>query len=218
MQSMLLTVALVVVANGATPTDLIRDGSILVLHNSNKLVGASTTSTITHVAMIINLDGKPIVYEATPSKVRRIYLSSYYSEISKLNRDRKTPMRVELSQPREPYSAIERARMVAYLESQIGRRYSVRGYLRKDPGDGIHCAALVGSAVSRSGACKVSNPYRQSPASLMLGLRTVYRPGNHVPIRVVKRDTTLCEKWQGAWSGFKQWCCWSFVESYRFCF
>lgn len=195
------------------------DGSILLVHNSNKLVGASTSSTITHVAMVLTINGRPMVYEATPAKVRKLPLASYYQEIGDLNRNRKKKMRVELSEPRRAFTAKEKQRMRLFLNEQLGRRYSVRGYLReKSPGDGIHCAALVGTALSKSGKCKVVNPNGQSPATLVLGLRSEYRTGEPVAIKTTTPQPTMCERWAAGWDGFKKWCSWSFVETFRFCF
>ncbi len=221
MQSIIMTTAMLLGVGGAaearTKVPEVSTGSILVLHNSNKIVKLSTDSTITHVAMVIVETGKPYVYEATPAKVRRLELKKYYKEISVLNRDRSEPMRVEICGPRRSFTDGERERMVAYLQAQLGRRYSIRGYVRKTPGDGIHCASLVGNAVTQSGVCRVVNPDRQSPAALMIGLRLLYKPGSDVNIPTAAQKPSMCERWSGAWSGFRQWCCWSFVESFHFC-
>jgi hypothetical protein len=217
MQSIIMTTAILLGVGGSTAVD-VPNGSILVIHNSKKLVRLSTASTITHVAMVFNETGKPYVYEATPAKVRRLELKQYYKEIGVLNRDRKEQMRIEICGPRRAYTDRERSQMLAYLQSQLGRRYSIRGYVRESPGDGIHCAALVGTAVTRSGACRVVNPNRQSPAALMIGLRMLYKPGSKVSIPVAAHKPTMGERWSGMWSGIKLWCSWSLVESFRFCF
>lgn len=200
-------------ARAANPAD----GTILVLYNSNKLVQAGTASTISHVAMVVNIQGRATVYEATPDKVRKLPLETYYAEIGELNHRRKRKMRLELREPARQFDREQRARLHAFLEEQLGRRYSIRGYVRKSPGDGIHCAALVGSALTDSGACEVVNPFGQNPASLMLGIRTLYGRGRIVALPT-PAEPTLCERWQASWQGFKMWCSWSFVESFRFCF
>lgn len=195
-----------------------QEGSILVLHNSNKVVGVATDSTVTHVAMLMRYNGKTYVYEATPDQVRRVPLSTYYHEIGELNQRRSRPMRVVYCKPARPFSEREIADMQRYLDSQMGKRYSLRGYVRESPGDGIHCAALVGSAINASGAAKVSNPYRQSPSTLMVCLRSLYSPGLNVRIPTPEIKPTWGERISDACRGFRMWCLWSFLESFRFCF
>ncbi len=213
MHPLLLTTVMVLGAGSG-----IQDGSILVMRNSNKVVGVATGSSITHVAMVMTVNKKRLVYEATPAKVRRLPLSEYCEELGVMNQGRSKKIQLSYCAPKKPLSKDEKARMRSYLESQLGRRYSVRGYVRREPGDGIHCAALVGSAISESGVCRVVNPYGQSPDSLMIGVRILYRPARMIALPIPKTQPTWAQRASLTWRGFKTWCCWSFVESFRFCF
>ncbi|MDP6444167.1 MAG: hypothetical protein QF805_10290, partial [Pirellulaceae bacterium] len=105
------------------------DGAIVVLMNSDKLVYQATGSRISHVGLVVNVNDTPMVYEATPDRVRRVPLASYRRELSEANRGRSLPIRLFLMEPRRAFSHAERLRLRGFLDRQLGRRYSVRGYL-----------------------------------------------------------------------------------------
>ena len=197
----------------------IENGAILMLQNSNKVVSGFTDSDITHLAIILRAEGRTWVYEATPAKVRRVLLKQYYSEISLLNRDRQPATRVWLKRPRRAFSDDEEARLRNYLNSQLGRRYSIRGYVRDDAGDGIHCAALTAEAMQRTGRVAFSEPQRENPSTVMLRLREHYRPSEYVVIPPAPPSRKpLCVRVWHSFQGFRLWCGWSLYESLRFCF
>src|SRR5687767_6162226 len=114
----------------------IQDGSLLVLKHSNKPVAQITGSSITHVALVFNHGETPWVYEATPAQVRRLTLTEYQLELGKLNRIRSQPTSVSVLEPSYPYSETQVERMRSFAASQIGRRYSVKGYVRGKDSDG----------------------------------------------------------------------------------
>jgi hypothetical protein len=58
----------------------------------------------------------------------------------------------------------------AYLESQLGREYSVKHHISGDRCEGIHCAEYATEALLRTKLIAVKNPVRVSPASLIEGV------------------------------------------------
>jgi hypothetical protein len=211
MLSWALVVSLVATAD-------IPDGTIVVLENSNPAVGVYTRSEITHVAMILNLADLPVVYEATPSAVRRLSLNEYYAEIGAINRDRDVakPIRLSLYQPERAYSASESGQLHTFLNAQLGRRYSVRGYVRGKPGDGIHCAEMVSTALCRTGRYQFPPNYSVSPSALVAQIKPSHH-ARHVTIRTREPEGTWCERsWQW-WSSCFDWCGWACWETLTFC-
>src|SRR5262245_24059724 len=167
MHSLLLRLVLVFVgATEQSPPP--PDGTLLFLENCSSLVERATRGEIGHAALVFHDAGACWVYEATPAKVRRVTLADYYAELARLNarRDEDENIRTWLLVPKTPYTPAEIAKMRAYLDAQIGRRYSVRNYVRGKPGEvhstkvgpvevqvsvessgksagGIHCAELT---------------------------------------------------------------------------
>ena len=133
------TLALLMLSLSATPQ--LQNGSLLVLEHSNKPVAHVTGSSITHLAILFHEGDRPWVYEATPAKARRLTLVEYRRELGELNRGRNRPTRITVLEPRYPYSEMQIERMWAHAASQIGRRYSVKGYLRGKNSDGIQLMA-----------------------------------------------------------------------------
>ncbi len=145
MSQLLLSVVSLLGVSGYT------DGSLVVLLNSNKPVSSFTGSAVTHVALIGRVADSPWVYEATPAKVRRLPWAEYVEEVSSLNSRREEPMRVWVLEPKQQYSFEEVAALHRYFHTQLGRRYSVKGYLRGKAGDGIHCAEFCLDGVDGGG-------------------------------------------------------------------
>jgi hypothetical protein len=197
----------------------LRDGTIVVLENSNAVVKMYTKSEITHVAMIMIIGGQPRVYEATPSAVRCVTLSEYFAEIAESNRGRDASdhIRLRLYQPTKPYSAVERSRMVAFYDSQLGRRYSTRGYVRQEPGDGIHCAELVSTALVRTGRFRFPPNYGVSPAALVAQIK----PSHDAPLEIApiarRTQDSWCQRSWNWWSGLFDWCGWACWETWTMC-
>ncbi|MGE0755794.1 MAG: hypothetical protein AB7F89_07655 [Pirellulaceae bacterium] len=197
----------------------IPDGSVIVLENSNPIVEAYTRSEVTHVGLVLQKDGREWVYEATPSVVRRIPLASYYEELGEHNRRRResSRLRVRLYPPRTDYTDKELTDLKAFLDSQLGRRYSVKGYVRSRPGDGIHCAELVASALATTGRHELTRPYAINPAQLVSRLAPTHRSPIVVALPEVEPQGSLCQRSWGWWSGLWSWCAWASWETFTFC-
>jgi hypothetical protein len=193
------------------------DGSLVVLHNSNKIVVGWTDSEVTHVALVVNINGQPWVYEATPGKVRRVPISSYREELRALNAGRRQPTRMSVLQPKRPYSQREVADMRAYLNKQIGRRYSVKGVVRQKPSDGIHCAEYVATALAQSGRVSVTKAHVLQTETIFHKAAPLHAPPTNVYIRPRKSQVSWCSRSWKQWGGVQAWCSWACYEAMVFC-
>lgn len=191
----------------------IPDGSLLFIENGNRIVECYTDSSTTHVAVVMYENDIPYVYEAEPPEVKKYRLVDWFKEYGRLNEGSRRKAVVSILSPKIPCSMEELAQQKQYLDDQIGRRYSLRGYIRKIPGDGIHCSEMTATMLG------MSNPYSVSPVSLRLLVSDSHvqvgkkfyieiKP-EHQRSRFVK-VTDWCMN-RGCWCG------WSCGESWRWC-
>jgi hypothetical protein len=197
----------------------VRDGTVLVLENSNRIVELYTRSEVTHVALILRHGGQPWVYEATPDVVRRTSLASYYRELSEFNCGRRAAnqLRVRLYQPAPAYTDQQVAGMRSYLEGELGRRYSVKGLVRDRPAAGVHCAELVTGALRRTGRQQFGPAHSLSPSVLVGSITSHHDAPLDVPLPAVEPAGKWCERTWNWWSGFFGWCGWACAETWFFC-
>lgn len=193
------------------------DGSLLVLQNSNKPVAGLTDSDLTHVAMLRTLDGELWVYEATPNRVRRLPLIDYRREVARCNVNRTRPMRVWLMQPAKPYTVAERASMFRYLDEQVGRRYSIKGYVRGKSGDGIHCAQYCSRALAESGRYRFANHATTSPVALVNTVRDSHLPPQRVVLGKVASEESWSERGWQRMAAIQLWLTWACYEAWTLC-
>jgi hypothetical protein len=126
----------------------------------------NTDSHLTHAAII--LDG--YVYEAVPPAVHKVLLKDYRKEMSEKKRK---DFKYFIMEPKKPYSKSELAAMRKYLDSQLGRRYMMRGYWKEKETRGIFCSQLVGNTIETTGRIKSAN-FHESPGSLYKKLESLY--------------------------------------------
>lgn len=196
----------------------IPDGSLLFLENSNLFVELYTGSGMTHVAVVVHEEGAPYVYEATPREVRRVTLDDYFAELGELNVRRREgkKIRMWLAAPREPYTQKQLAAMRKLLASQVGRRYSIKGYVRGDS-DGIHCAELASRALCAANVLDIERCQDQSPADVLKQVESHSRPLSLLTIDPpAERKPWLERRWIQGWA-FCDWCQWSCWEAWTFC-
>src|SRR5688572_21342186 len=113
----------------ASPLD---DGTLLFLENANSVVKVATGGKIGHVAIVMSDEGAPWIYEATPGSVRRLSPATYYQELARINAKREKEekkIRMLATVPIKPYTDAEQQAMREFLNSQMGRRYSVLNYV-----------------------------------------------------------------------------------------
>ena len=195
------------------------DGSLLFLENCNSVVQWTGDGKIGHVAMLFNDAGKTWVYEATPGRLRRLPLAQYQEELARINsrRDEDEGIRGLVLQPKRPYTPTEVAAMLEYLDEQLGRRYSVRNYVRDTPGDGMHCAEMTSSTLNCTGRFDFDNPGKIHPAELFEQVADSHRRVEQLDLTVELPPLTWCERQSQRWSGYWNWCKWSCGESWAWC-
>jgi hypothetical protein len=195
------------------------DGTLLFLENVSSAVEWTTRGEIGHVALVFHDGGTAWVYEATPAKVRRITRDEYVVELARLNqrRDDDELTRVLVLRPKTEYTPEQVEQMRAYLDAQIGRRYSVKNYVRGKPYDGVHCAELASNTLNQSGRYVFENCYKIHPQALYAAVLPTHaepdelaipQPATKDPWRV--RASRRCSSWF-------TWCGWSFREAWLFC-
>lgn len=194
------------------------DGALLVLKNSNKPVASWTGSDITHIAVVVHKGGQPWVYEATPAKVRQVPLPSYWRELAELNARREPKTTVLMLRPSESYSQDQIHLMKQYMDSQLDRRYSIRGYVRDKQSDGIHCAEFASSALARTGRFEFADAhYAISPAEFYSQVKDQHEPPVRLSFKTAASSDSWCTRSWKSWSDFSSWCGWACYESWTFC-
>jgi len=154
------------------------DGSVIFWEKGilKEPIYRNTGSDLTHAAIVLYIGSEPWVYEAVPLRVHRLPLDTYLKRLEEM---RQTPFhqRREFSwfliQPRNSFTADELKAMKQYADSQLGRRYMLRGWWKNREVRGTHCSQLIGNIIERSGWI-VSSRYRESPGSLHAKLTLLY--------------------------------------------
>jgi hypothetical protein len=195
----------------------IDDGSLLFLENCNSVVEYSTGGEIGHVALAFQESGETYVYEATPGKVRRVTFAAYQEELARINRGRsRDPVKLLIAKPGRPFSPAEVTAMQEFLDEQLGRRYSVKNYVKSKPGDGTHCAELAANTLNRSGRFNLDESYTIHPARLA----TIVEPEFPQRVEFAIGQPAVIEPWYVRWgrccSESCNWCGWSCREAWSF--
>ena len=152
-------------------------GSLIFSRGDCLAVRIYTASGYTHVATVVCESGEPFVYDSmNGTGVRKLTLEEYL--------DRQAPDDVQLFHPVREFSVDETADYRAYLESQLGRPYSVKHHVTGNRCEGLHCAEYVTDALVAVDWLKAENPVKVSPASLAEGITSsrVYLMGERVEL------------------------------------
>lgn len=217
--SWLAIVAVVMRAASGSDIQSLPDGTLLGLENANSVVERVTRGEIGHVAMVFREGSTTWVYEATPAKVRRVSGEAYLQELGRLNgAQRETErMRVWALTPKAAYSAEEIAKMRSYLDAQVGRRYSVKNYVRQQPSDGIHCAELAASTLNQSERYAFADCCKLHPQAIYAALLSEHSPPQEIGIPAFEAKEAWCARAQRSWAGWYLWCRWSMREAWLWC-
>jgi hypothetical protein len=220
MRSFLFSLALLVAPLQAVGGGF-EDGTIILLENSSNIVECYTDSTYSHIAIIMSDEnGEQWLYNAEPPRVRRYRVVDYFAVIGRMNEGTNSKVVTSIVRPRRSYTSSEKVKMRAYLEDQVGRTYSIRGYLRDVPGTGIHCSELVAAAIESTGRRNfVSANHSLSPGELtsLISIDHV-RQGKKLVVQTKKSERrTLCQRWSSWWKGRGTLCGWSCWETLRYC-
>jgi hypothetical protein len=214
-----LALVLAAALSSTSTASSLPDGTLIFLENCDSVVELTTRGEIGHVALLFHEGETDWVYEAAPGKVRRVTWDEYYSELARLNkrRDDDDAIRVWALQPSKRYSAEEVGKMQAFLDSQIGRRYSVKNYVRGKPYDGIHCAELASTTLNESGRYSFEQNYRIHPQAFYNAVLATHAK----PVEIAIPPPTVKEAWtlrfSRRWGEWWNWCGWSMREVWLFC-
>jgi len=194
------------------------DGTLLFLENCNSIVQRTTHGEIAHVAFVFQDGGESWVYEATPAKVRRVTVDEYLVELARLNkrRDDDDQIRVLALRPMPEYTSDEVAKMRAFLDGQLGRRYSVKNYVRGRPYDGVHCAELTSSTLNQSGRHTFQDCHSLSPQALYACASSTHEVAEQLSIPPLVTQDPWCLRAQRRWIATFNWCRWSCKEAWLF--
>jgi hypothetical protein len=218
------------------------DGTLIFLENCNSIVELTTRGQIGHAALVFHDAEGCWVYEATPGKVRRVTLDEYYAELARLNkrRDDDDQIRVWLLRPKTAYTQAEATKMREYLDAQIGRRYSVRNYVRgkagevqtttvgpvtvqvavnlpHSKGDGIHCAELTSTTLNQSGRYAFENCHKINPQALYAAVLPTHAAPQELLLSPPAVKEPWCQRAQRRTSEWFTWCGWSCGEVWAWC-
>jgi hypothetical protein len=141
-------------------------------------------------------------------------LLEYHYELSRLNDGRSTEMQLYAMRPTTAYKQTQLGRMRSYLDDQLGRRYSVKGYVRGKESAGIHCAEFVSTALGKSGRAHFERNFEVTPGNLVERVSSVYYDPKRLKIcgNPMEEDRTWCEQSWGGLTGWTTWCGWSMTE------
>ena len=158
---------------------VLQDGSVLFWKNGLFIrpIYRDTGSELTHAAIIFYVDGVPYLYEASPPSVSRVSLAVYLKKLEAKQQKRafqKRGFTWFIMHPRTLYSVDEVKAMKQHADSQLGRRYMIRGWYLGRESRGIFCSHLVANILEQSGRI-VSDGYQESPGSLYKKLVPLYQ-------------------------------------------
>lgn len=157
---------------------LVQDGSVIFWKNGilMKPIFKYTGSDLTHAAIVLYVGSEPWVYEATLPRVHRLPLDTYLKRLEEKKQKlvwKRRDFSWFMVQPRRSFTASELRAMKQYANSQLGRRYMMRGWWKNREVRGIMCSQYVGNIVEQSGWI-VSSRFRESPGSLHAKLTPLY--------------------------------------------
>lgn len=205
-------------AAGKEPEAKLTEGTLLFLENCNSVVEWSTRGEIAHVGLVFHEAGEAWVYEATPARVRRVTLADYQLELARLNKRRAADDQARLLAlaPKPSYTNDEIGRMRKYIDEQLGRRYSVKNYVRGKPYDGIHCAELASSTLNQSGRYAFAECHKTSPQAFYNAVVPTHFEPQVVAIQPLVEQEAWAVRASRRWSGWYTWCGWSCREAWLF--
>lgn len=193
------------------------DGSLIVLRDSNLLVRGYTQSSWTHVAMILQDDGQPWVFEAAPGYVRKVPLVDFLSKAGRPGSPGTAyAPRVYYLSPRKPYSAVEILAMREFALRQIGRRYSVKGILRGQSVEGMSCAQFVAATLQQTGRIRFAHTFNQTPSSVLQHTRELYAGMRPVRMTGGRVESGWFESADRTFQGARTWWKWSTWEALHY--
>ncbi|MCA9109853.1 MAG: hypothetical protein KDA52_07910 [Planctomycetaceae bacterium] len=143
----------------------LQTGSLLFSEGDCLAIRVYTASSYTHVAIVVIEQGQPFVYDSmNGAGVRKQSLTSYLIG--------QCPDELHVYHPARPFTEEQGRGLARYLDSQLGRSYSVHHHLTGQRADGVHCAEYVTEALMSIELLHADRPWKVSPASLQTGITT----------------------------------------------
>ena len=156
--------ALTLLGAAQSPSE-IKEGSLVFVSGGNTFVQLYTGSQYSHVAIIFKDSGRYWVYESNENLgVRKIPLAEV------LKGTYPEGVRVWITQPKKAYTPEQIERMHQYVQSQLGRPYSVWSYWYGIEQQGIHCSELVAKTLMYVNITILDNPCLVSPGDIFTSL------------------------------------------------
>lgn len=141
----------------------LQTGSLIATEGDCLAVRVFTRSPYTHVAAVVMRNGQPFVYDsANGTGVRCQTLENYLASQS--------PDELHLFHPARAFDSPTGTQLEKWLDSQLGRPYSVAHHLTGSRCEGLHCAEYVTDALIQCGLITAKQPARVSPATLIHGV------------------------------------------------
>lgn len=191
---------------------VLKTGTLLVSEGDCLAVRVYTQSPFTHVAAVVQRNGRPLVYDsANGVGVRCQTLENYLRTQS--------PDELHVFQPARALSLNQQKQLAGWLDGQLGRPYAVTHHVSGERGEGLHCAEYVAEALARTGLIKVKNPAKVSPASLVKGvtIHDVYSQTETVHVIAPTPEPARPSTWYGqAWQCTKT-CTATCMSKFRRC-
>lgn len=171
-------------------------GTLLFSKGDCLAVKVFTASPYTHVATVVMVDGRPMVYDSMNGVgVRKQPLKDYLEYMA--------PDVIYVMQPCDPFVGTQLQCYVRHLESQLGQPYAIMHHLTGRRGDGLHCSEYVTDALTACELIQAKRPPKVSPASLRTGLfqGEIYCPTQTLQIvrpvaKVAPAKSRLGRLWQ----------------------
>lgn len=139
-------------------------GSLIFSQGDCLAVKLFSGSPYTHVGVVVRQAGQHWVYDSMSGVgVRKTPLEEYVLL--------QTPCTLHVIHPQKPFDVDETAALADYLESQLGRHYSVKHHLTGCEAEGIHCAEYAVSGFMAANRLKADRPAKVSPGSLLVGVQ-----------------------------------------------
>jgi hypothetical protein len=178
----------------------LQTGSLLFTEGDCLAVRIYTAGSYTHVAAVCIQEGQPIVYDSMNGVgVRKLDLEEYLST--------QCPGEVFVVHPRQTLTPEQGRAFRSYLESQLGRPYSVHHHVTGQRSEGVHCSEYVTDALMQIEMVKAERPPKVSPASLLTGIvqNEVYRPADVIELDVSEAEPEVASnRCHGLWLGTKR--------------
>lgn len=147
----------------AALADEVETGTLLVSTGDCLAVKVYTRSPFTHVGTVVIRQGRPFVYDSMNGVGVRCQTLENYLASQRIDE-------LHVFHPRQLFSSEQSAVFEQYLDSQLGRPYSIHHHVTGRPVEGLHCSEYVTAALQECSLLKAQNPAKVSPASLVSGI------------------------------------------------